>query len=208
VAALFRSTTGEEVGLRETVRIAESLAPAVLWIDEIEKGFGGRADAGGEGFGWFLTWMQEKTKPVFVVATANEVRQLPPELLRKGRFDEIFFVDLPNIHERLNILEIHLRRRQRDPNAFDLVRVAESTEKFSGAELEQVVISALFTAFSARRQLDSADLIDTAREMVPLAITMDDRLKDLREWARPRARPATLDRRRIDFFEDWAEEAM
>ncbi|HCH65771.1 MAG TPA: ATPase [Deltaproteobacteria bacterium] len=208
VAALFRSTTGEEIGLRETVRIAESLAPAVLWIDEIEKGFGGRNDAGGEGFGWFLTWMQEKTKPVFVVATANEVRQLPPELLRKGRFDEIFFVDLPNVHERLNILEIHLRRRKRDPNAFDLVRVAESTEKFSGAELEQVVISALFTAFSAERQLDSADLIDTAREMVPLAVTMDDRLKDLREWARPRARPATLDRRRIDFFEDWTEEAV
>jgi len=205
VAALFRSTTGEEVGLRETVRIAESLAPAVLWIDEIEKGFGGRNDAGGEGFGWFLTWMQEKTKPVFVVATANEVRQLPPELLRKGRFDEIFFVDLPNVHERLNILEIHLRRRKRDPNAFDLIRVAEETDKFSGAELEQVVISALFTAFSARRQLDSADLVDTAREMVPLAVTMDDRLKDLREWARPRARPATLDRRRIDFFEDWAE---
>jgi SpoVK/Ycf46/Vps4 family AAA+-type ATPase len=177
----------------------------VLWIDEIEKGFGGRSDAGGEGFGWFLTWMQEKTKPVFVVATANEVRQLPPELLRKGRFDEIFFVDLPNVHERLNILEIHLKRRQRDPNAFDLVRVAEETEKFSGAELEQVVISALFTAFSARRQLDGADLVDTAREMVPLAVTMDDRLKDLREWARPRARPATLDRRRIDFFEDWVE---
>jgi len=205
VAALFRSTTGEEVGLRETVRIAESLAPTVLWIDEIEKGFGGRTDAGGEGFGWFLTWMQEKTKPVFVVATANEVRQLPPELLRKGRFDEIFFVDLPNVHERLNILEIHLRRRKRDPNAFDLIRVAEESEKFSGAELEQIVISALFTAFSSRRQLDSADLVDTAREMVPLAVTMDDRLKDLREWARPRARPATLDRRRIDFFEDWAE---
>ena len=124
-----------------------------------------------------------------------------------GRFDEICFVARPNVHERLNILEIHLRRRKRDPNAFDLVRVAETTEKFSGAELEQVVISALFTAFSARRQLDSADLVDTAREMVPLAVTMEDRLKDLREWARPRARPATLDRRRIDFFEDWAEEA-
>lgn len=211
VAALFSGSGGsdESVGLRETVRIAESLAPAVLWIDEIEKGFAGReGTAGGEGFGWFLTWMQEKQKPVFVVATANEVRALPPELLRKGRFDEIFFVDLPNVHERLRILEIHLRRRSRDPDAFDLVRVAEETEKFSGAELEQVVISALFTAFASKRQLDSADLIDTAREMVPLAVTMDDRLKELREWARPRARPATLDRRRIDFFDGWAEEAI
>lgn len=207
VAALFRSTSGEAVGLRETVRIAESLSPAVLWIDEIEKGFAGEGDTGGEGFGWFLTWMQEKTKPVFVVATANEVRHLPPELLRKGRFDEIFFVDLPNIHERLNVLEIHLRNRKRDPDAFDLVRVAEETEKFSGAELEQVVISALFTAFAAERQLSSTDIVDTAREMVPLAVTMDDRLKSLREWARPRARPATLDRRRIDFFEDWDEES-
>jgi len=205
VAALFRSTAGEQVGLRETVRIAESLAPAVLWIDEIEKGFGGAGGTGGDGFGWFLTWMQEKTRPVFVVATANEVRQLPPELLRKGRFDEIFFVDLPNVHERLRILEIHLRRRERDPHKFDLISIAEETEKFSGAELEQVVIAALFTAFAERRPLHDGDLVDTAREMVPLAITMDDRLKELREWARPRARPATLDRRRIDFFENWAE---
>jgi len=205
VAALFRSAGGEQVGLRETVRIAESLAPAVLWIDEIEKGFAAEGGTGGEGFGWFLTWMQEKTRPVFVVATANEVRALPPELLRKGRFDEIFFVDLPNVHERLGILEIHLRRRDRDPHKFDLIRIAEETEKFSGAELEQVVIAALFAAFAERRPLHDGDLVDAAREMVPLAITMDDRLKDLREWARPRARPATLDRRRIDFFSDWAE---
>ena len=149
--------------------------------------------------------MQEKTKPVFVVATANEVRVLPPELLRKGRFDEIFFVDLPNVHERLDILEIHLRNRRRDPHDFDLTQVAEETDRFSGAELEQVVVSALYSAFSQDRAMDNDDLIDAARETIPLAITMDDRLKDLREWARPRARKATMDRKRIDFFKEWEE---
>ncbi len=207
VAALFQSGGSEEQGLRETVRIAETLAPAVLWIDEIEKGFAGREDAGGQGFGFFLTWMQEKKKPVFVVSTANEVRSLPPELLRKGRFDEIFFVDLPSDHERLSILEIHLRLRGRDPDLFDLVQVSEETDRYSGAELEQVVVGALFAAFSEGRSLTTADLLDTCREMIPLAVTMDDRLKSLREWARPRARKASNDRRRIDFFEEWDEEA-
>ncbi len=205
VAALFQSGGREEDSLRETVRVAESLAPVVLWIDEIEKGFLSGADRGGGGqaFGYFLTWMQEKQKPVFVVATANEVRILPPELLRKGRFDEIFFVDLPNVHERLGVLDIHLRRRGRDPVRFELTQVAEETERFSGAELEQVVVSALFAAFADGRELESDDLLDAAREMIPLAVTMDDQLKDLREWARPRARPASTDRRRIDFFSEW-----
>ena len=200
MSVLFRSSVEE--GLRETIRIAESLAPAVLWIDELEKGFvqgGGNVDA----LGIFLTWMQEKTKPIFVVATANDVRSLPPELLRKGRFDEIFFVDLPDVHERLEILDIHLRRRDRNPQEFDLTLLVEETEMFSGAELEQVVISALFHAFSETRELDINDLIEASREIVPLAYTMDDQLKDLREWARPRARRATADRRRVDFFLDW-----
>ena len=205
VAAVFSAGGNEENSLRETVRVAESLAPVVLWIDEIEKGFDGRSGGGGEAFGYFLTWMQEKTKPVFVVATANEVRVLPPELLRKGRFDEIFFVDLPNVHERLDILEIHLRNRRRDPHDFDLTQVAEETDRFSGAELEQVVVSALYSAFSQDRAMDNDDLIDAARETIPLAITMDVRLKDLREWARPRARKATMDRKRIDFFKEWEE---
>lgn len=201
VAAVFQTGRQQE-GLRDTVRIAESLAPVVLWIDELEKGFLNAGASGGEALGFFLTWMQEKQSPVFVVATANEVRALPPELLRKGRFDEIFFVDLPNVHERLAVLEIHLRRRHRDPALFDLTPVAEETEKFSGAELEQVVIGALFIAFDQDREVTGEDLLDVAREMIPLAITMDDRLKELREWARPRARPASLDRRRIDFFDE------
>ena len=205
VAAVFQSAGRQEESLRETVRIAESLSPAVLWIDELEKGFVNDGSGAGEAFGYFLTWMQEKTAPVFVVATANEVRALPPELLRKGRFDEIFFVDLPNVHERLEILEIQLRRRGRQPASFELTTVAEETERFSGAELEQVIISGLYSAFDAGRALSSDDIVDAARELIPLAVTMDDHLKDLREWARPRARPASTDRRRIDFFDDWEE---
>ena len=204
VAAVF-SSGDEEQGLRNTIKIAESLAPVVLWIDELEKGFMTQDARGGEGLGTFLTWMQEKQAPVFVVATANEVRVLPPELLRKGRFDEIFFVDLPNVHERLQILEIHLRRRGRDPEAFDLTALAEETEKFSGAELEQVVTEGLFAAFAEGRMLDDGDLVDASRDLVPLAITMDDKLKELREWARTRARLASTDRRRIDYFEEWEE---
>jgi SpoVK/Ycf46/Vps4 family AAA+-type ATPase len=203
VAALFEGRADE--GLRDTIRVAESLAPAVLWIDEIEKAFlGGGADTG-RVFGAFLTWMQEKTKPVFVVGTANEVRGLPPELLRKGRFDEIFFVDLPNVHERLEILDIHVRRRGRSPDDFDLLAVAEETERYSGAELEQLVVAALFRSFSADRELAQEDLLRVARETIPLAVTMDDRLKELREWARPRARPASVDTRRISFFDDWKD---
>ena len=206
VAAVFQGVGREDESLRETVRVAERLAPVVLWIDELEKGFMSMAETGGgQAFSSFLTWMQEKTEPVFVVATANEVDALPPELLRKGRFDEIFFVDLPDVHERLQILEIHLRLRGRDPHAYDLTLIAEETERFSGAELAEVVVSALFTAFSADRALTYEDLLDSVRETVPLAVTMDDRIKSIREWARPRARRASTDRRRIDFFEDWEE---
>ncbi len=203
VAALFAGRAEE--GLKETIRVAESLAPAILWIDEIEKAFFGEA-GGGRVFGSFLTWMQEKTIPVFVVATANEVRSLPPELLRKGRFDEIFFVDLPNVHERLEVLEIHLRRRGRSVENFDLLAIAEETDRYSGAELEQLIVAAMYRAFAADRSLIQEDLIRTVRETIPLAVTMDDRLKELRDWARPRARPASLDTRRIAFFDDWEQE--
>jgi ATP-dependent 26S proteasome regulatory subunit len=207
VGALFAGTgQGAEESLRETIRIAESISPCVLWIDEMEKAFVNDLSASGlSGLGTLLTWMQEKTKPVFVVATANEVRLLPPELLRKGRFDEVFFVDLPNVHERLQILEIHVQNRKRDPDDFDLLQAAEETEKYSGAELEQVVVEALFNAFAENRPLGPRDLIRVVRDTVPLAITMDDRLKELREWARSRCRPASLDRRRVDFFEDFQE---
>ena len=206
VGALFSGGGGIEESLRDTIRIAESISPVVLWIDELEKGFLTKGEgASGAAFGTFLTWLQEKTRPVFVVATANEVRTLPPELLRKGRFDEIFFVDLPGVHDRLEILDIHIRRRGRDPETFDLFQCAEETEKYSGAELEQVIVEALFHAYAADRELITRDLLRVIRDTVPLAVTMDDRLKELREWARPRTRPASHDRRRIDYFEDFNE---
>ncbi len=204
VGAVFQGAGGAEASLRDTIRVAESIAPVVLWIDELEKGFLSTSEiGGGRAFGTFLTWLQEKSKPVFVVATANEVRVLPPELLRKGRFDEIFFVDLPDVHERLEILDIHVKLRKRDPEEFDLLQCAEMTEKYSGAELEQVIVESLFNAYAEGRQLHHRDLIRTIRDTVPLAVTMDDRLKELREWARPRTRPASVNRRRIDFFEDF-----
>ena len=204
VGALFSAGSAEE-GFRQTIRVAESMAPVILWIDELEKGFAQAQQQSADSLGYFLTWMQEKKKMVFVVATANEVRKLPPELLRKGRFDEIFFVDLPDVHERLEILDIHVKQRQRKPEDYSLDLVAEETERFSGAELEQVVISAMYKAFADRREFDTEDLLEASREFVPLAVTMDDQLKDLREWARPRARRATADRRRVDFFDDWGE---
>ena len=203
VAAVLQG--GAEDGLRQTIRIAESLAPAILWIDELEKGFAGTDEAARQSMGTLLTWMQEKKEPVFVVATANEVRALPPELLRKGRFDEIFFVDLPDPHERLEILDIHLRQRNRNPANFDLTVVVEESERYSGAELEQVVVGAMFKSYADGREVDTDDLINSVREIVPLAVTMDDQLKDLRDWARSRARRASADRRRANFFVAWDE---
>lgn len=206
IGEVFAGGGVEEASLRATIRVAESVAPAVLWIDELEKAFATGDASGRRSLGVLLTWMQEKKKPVFVVATANEVRDIPPELLRKGRFDELFFVDLPDVHERLEILDIHLRARGRDPERFDLLQAAEESEKYSGAELEQVVVEALFNAFAEQRELSDHDIINTLRETVPLAITMDERLKELRDWARPRTRPASTSRRRLDFFQDFEVE--
>lgn len=190
-----------EALLRQAIRIAEAMAPVVLWVDEIEKGFGTEAAGARRLLGGFVTWLQEKREPVFVVATANEVEALPPELPRKGRFDEIFFFDLPNVHERAEIARIHLAARGRDPAKFDLDALARRTDRFSGSELEQVVLSALYAAFSAGRDLQQADLLAAAAETVPLATTYEDRIQALREWARTRARPATLDRRKLDAFQ-------
>jgi SpoVK/Ycf46/Vps4 family AAA+-type ATPase len=151
-------------------------------------------------FGSFLTWLSEKQKPVFVVATANDVSTLPPELLRRGRFDELFFVDLPSADERIEILEIHLRKRGRDPLQFPLEELAEHSRRLSGAELEQVVNAALHTAFAAKRDLEFNDLANAMTETIPLYDTYEDRIKELRDWARTRARPATLDAKVVDLF--------
>jgi len=187
-----------EENVRTALRLAEIVSPAILWIDEIEKGLSGlassgRSDAGTAArvFGSFLVWLQEKTAPVFVVATSNDVTMLPPELLRKGRFDEIFFIDLPSFEERQEILAIHLLKRRRDPEQFDLPRLAQEAEGFSGAEIEQAIIAGLYDAFEAGRDLEDADLLRNVAQSVPLSQTMRERVTALRNWARTHARPAS-----------------
>ena len=187
-----------EQNIRVALRLAESVSPCVLWLDELEKGIAGvgssnRSDAGTAArvFGSFLVWMQEKTAPVFVIATSNDISSLPPELLRKGRFDEIFFVDLPDEQERREILSIHLARRHRDPMRFDLDSLARESEGFSGAEIEQVIISALYDAFEADQELTDVDLRHNIRETIPLSQTMKEQITALRNWARTHARSAS-----------------
>ncbi|MDD5424809.1 MAG: AAA family ATPase, partial [Candidatus Omnitrophica bacterium] len=142
-------------------------------------------------FSTFITWLQEKTKPVFVVATANNISQLPPELLRKGRFDEIFFVDLPSQEERKEIYSIHINKKKRDPSKFDLDKLAAESDGFSGAEIEQAVVSGLFDSFMKERELSDGDIIKSVKETVPLSVTMKEDIDKLREWAKVRARPAS-----------------
>ena len=189
-----------EENIRAALRLAESVAPCVLWLDELEKGLSGlgssnRSDAGTAArvFGSFLVWMQEKTAPVFVIATSNDISALPPELLRKGRFDEIFFIDLPFLQERQEIFSIHLAKRHRDPSRFDLAGLSQETEGFSGAEIEQAIISALYDAFEAGGDLGDEDLLRNIRQTVPLSQTMKEQITALRNWARTHARLASTD---------------
>ncbi|HZH99011.1 MAG TPA: AAA family ATPase, partial [Fimbriimonadaceae bacterium] len=164
----------------------------------LEKGFAG---IGGSGvsdsgttarvFATFLTWMQEKTKPVFLIATANDVSALPPEMLRKGRFDEIFFVDLPDADEREQIFSIHLAKRKRDPADYDLKELSGATRGYSGAEIEQVVVGALYFAFDEKRELSQGDLLHEAKSIVPLSVMMREEIAELRSWAEMRTRPAS-----------------
>ncbi|GMV44129.1 MAG: ATPase [Myxococcales bacterium] len=204
LSQLFARGRSPEDNLRRVQRLAEALAPLVLWIDEIDKSFAGVGSGGGEAlnrvFASFITWLQEKREPVFVVATANGIADLPPELLRKGRFDEIFFVDLPSKREREAILRIHLMRRGRDPGGFDLATLADRTEHFAGAELEQVVVSGLYDAFGEDRELDTADLLRAASETTPLYDTYEEAIKELRSWAARRARMASGDTRLVELF--------
>ncbi|MGF1496040.1 MAG: AAA family ATPase [Elainellaceae cyanobacterium] len=186
-----------EANLRNALKTAESISPAILFIDEIDKAFAGSAGSadsdGGTSsriFGSFLTWMQEKTSPVFVMATANRVERLPGEFLRKGRFDEIFFVDLPNAEERQEIFRIHLSKRRRDINRFDLDQLANVCDGFSGAEIEQALIAAMYEAFAQDREFTQLDIIAAIKATLPLSRTMNEQVTALRDWARQRARPA------------------
>lgn len=190
---LYDKYIGEsEKNLDKALRTAERMAPCVLMIDEIEKGFAftgsSEADAGLSRriVGRLLGWLQDRTAPVFVVATCNQLAQLPPELTRKGRFDEIFFIDLPRREERKDIFAIHLRKRKRDPSAFDLDALADASEGFSGAEIEQAVVSGLYTAFSHGGDLTTQLLLEELTATKPLSVTRKEEIVALRQWAEGR----------------------
>lgn len=199
---MFGSLVGSsEENIRRAIAVAESVAPAILWVDEIDKAFAGTQSSGGSDggtaarvFGTFLTWLSEKSAPVFVVATANDISQLPPELLRKGRFDEIFFVDLPSPEERAEVFRIHLAKRGRDPERYDIPPMVEASRDFSGAEVEEAISSALYDAFYAREELSTSHVLSVLAETVPLARTMDEQIGQLRSWADGRARNASVPR--------------
>jgi AAA+ superfamily predicted ATPase len=190
---LFDRYIGEsERRLRDALRQAEMMAPVILWIDEIEKGFASAASQSTDGglskrmFGTLLTWMQEHQAPVFLIATANDIEALPPELLRKGRFDEIFFIDLPNLEARGQIFSVHLKRRRRDSKKFDLPALAAAAEGYSGAEIEQAIVSGLHDAFSGNGELTSEGILGALKRSPPLSVTMREKVEALREWARGR----------------------
>ncbi len=185
---LYEKYIGEsEENFKKAMKAAERMAPVVLWIDELEKAFaaGGSEDGGVSQriLGSFLSWMQDRRGDVFIVATANDIHRLPPEFLRKGRFDEIFFVDLPDPDTRREIFRIHLARREQDPGSFDVELLANQTDGFSGSEIEGVVVSGLYTAFSDRCELDTGMLTREIRQTRPLSVTMAEKISELRDWA-------------------------
>ena len=220
IGKIFSGLVGSsEENMRKAIQTAEAVAPSILWIDEIEKGFGGNSGGEMDGgtssrvFGTFLTWMNEKTKPVFVIATANNISRLPAEMLRKGRFDEIFFVDLPTINERKIIFKLHLEKRLKGSKSKDfaitddlLNKLADATEGFGGSEIEQVVISALFEAFAENRTLKTEDLFKVIRNTVPLSTTQSGQILAIREWANERAVSATAHDENYNYTPEETEE--
>jgi SpoVK/Ycf46/Vps4 family AAA+-type ATPase len=195
--ALYDKFVGEsEKNLRKSLQTAEAMAPCVLWIDEIEKGMSGREGSASDGglsrrlFGSFLSWLQDRKQPVFVAATANDIEALPPELLRKGRFDEIFFVDLPGDAARRAVLAVHLAKRKQDPARFDLAALSRAAEGTSGAEIEAAIVSSLYAAFAERRPLATGHILSALAASVPLSRTCQEQIASLRAWARGRTVPA------------------
>ena len=194
---LYQKFVGESEGqLRQALRQAEAMAPVVLWVDEIEKAFASANASSADGglsqrmFGTLLSWMQEHRHPIFLIATANNIEALPPELMRKGRFDEIFFVDLPNVANREGIIKLHLQRRKRQPEEFDLPKLAEAAEGFSGAELEQVVMSSLYRAFAEDSPLETRHILIEIGATQPLSVVLGEKIANLRAWASERCVPA------------------
>jgi len=188
VGSLFGSLVGEsEERARRALRLAEAVAPCVIWIDEMEKALAhGGLDSGTSTrvFGTILTWMQEKTASCFVVATANDISALPPELLRKGRFDEIFFLDLPTREERRQIFDVHLRKRKRITHDFDIDRLAQESEGYVGAEIEQAIIDAMYLAFNDHREFTTDDISASIKRQVPLSVSQRETISALRNWLR------------------------
>jgi ATP-dependent 26S proteasome regulatory subunit len=193
--ALYDKFVGEsEKRLQKALELAQKLAPLVLWIDEIEKAFASAGSSGDADAGLsqrllatLLTWMQDRESGVFLAATSNNISALPPEMLRKGRFDEIFFVDLPGAEVRSALFALHLKKRGRDPNAFDLANLANATDGFSGAEIEQSIVAAMYTAFSQKQQLTTEILLGEIRSTRPLSVTRAEDIQAIRDWAKTRA---------------------
>lgn len=213
VSKVFNMYVGNsESNMREAIKMAEAISPCVLWIDEIEKGFSGLGGSGDSGttsriFGTFLSWMQEKTKPVFVVATANNIDSLPSEMMRKGRFDEIFFIDLPTFNERKQIFKVHLESRLTYPevrgdfeiNDETLKHLSNITEGFGGSELEQIVVMGLYDAFSEDRSITLNDFENAVKNTVPLSVTQAEQIISIRNWANVRAVAATAQEDRMEY---------
>ena len=192
MAKVYGGVVGNpEESMRRALKTVEAVSPSILWIEEIEKGLGGYSE-GDRGvtariFSSFLTWMQEKESVVFIAATANEINMLPPELMRKGRFDEIFFIDLPTEKERVEIFKVHIKKRKHDPAKFNMTNLAKATAGFNGAEIEQIVASGLYEAFNEKRPLNDNDLYKMIGRTVPLSTTMAEAIKGIKRWADTRA---------------------
>jgi SpoVK/Ycf46/Vps4 family AAA+-type ATPase len=195
--SIYGSFVGEsEARLRGALDTVEAMAPVVVWLDEIEKGFAAGTGSGDSGvsqrvLGTFLRWMQERPPGVFLVATSNDVERLPPELLRRGRFDEIFFVDLPRRDERRSVFELHLRKRGREPSAFDMEALVAASDGFSGAEIEGAIVGAMYRAYAAGTELATDGVLAELRQTTPLSRTRAEDVEAMRRWARGRTTPAT-----------------
>ena len=213
---LFSGIIGSsEENVRRAIKTAESVAPCILWLDEMEKGMSGLgssdvSDAGTTArvFGSFITWLQEKKSPVFVIATSNDIEKLPPEILRKGRFDEIFFIDLPTLNERIEIFKIHLELLGRDPSKYNIKLLSEKSSGFSGAEIKEAIISGMYDSFGENRELTTEDIIRSIETTIPLSQTMAKKINNLRAWAGVRTRRASQvppedieERSDVDFIE-------